>query len=145
MVSVLIYKRVLRQCKGNSSRVWFERSVELHRSVLALRDRDRTQYCVPAGIHRKTLRAWRRLSTSCHYLEPISNKNHLCIPRINGNSEKSPYGHSGHTLICSCSSHILHFVKILIDHPPRGNHEDLYPKFEMLFMRIHFTAHQNTL
>jgi len=87
LVSALIYKGVLRQCKGNSSRVWFERSVELNRSVVALKDRDRTQYCIPAGIHRKTLDEWRHLSTSCHYLEPISNRNQLCSPRMNGNSE----------------------------------------------------------
>jgi len=64
-------------------RVWCERSVELHRSVVALKDRDRTQYCIPAGIHRKTLHAWRLLSTSCHRLEPIISKNQLCSPRIN--------------------------------------------------------------
>lgn len=87
MVIALIYKRVLRQCKGNSSMLWFERSVELHRSVVALKDRDRTQYCIPAGIHRKTLHAWRRLSTLCHFLEPINIKTQLCSPRINGNSE----------------------------------------------------------
>jgi len=36
----------MRQFKGTSLRVWFERSVELLRSVVALKDRDRTQYCI---------------------------------------------------------------------------------------------------
>lgn len=106
MVEDLIYKGVLRQCKGNSSRVWFERSVELHRSVVALKDRDRTQYCIPAGIHRKLLDEWRRLSTSCHYLEPISSKNQLCSPRINGKS--------GNVIIWKSGSYINLFMFILL-------------------------------
>jgi hypothetical protein len=36
-------------------------------------------------------------------------------------------------------------MKILFGHPQGGNHEDLYPKFELLCLNVHFTAHQKTV
>ena len=86
----------MRQFKGTSLRVWFERSVELLRSVVALKDRDRTQYCISRQRQNTTI--YLLAYTGKHLMRgdvcrlmslfrTTSCKNQLCSPRIKGSSE----------------------------------------------------------